>query len=202
VSWENRFLLSIQIIPSFIISKTFCIISNIKNFGAEIMEQFEKDQFYMDLALEEAQKAADIGEVPIGAVLVKDDQVIAKAHNLREVEKRAIAHAEILAIDEACKLTKAWRLEGTTLYVTLEPCAMCAGAIVLSRVSRVVYGAADPKGGCAGTLMNLLEEERFNHQCEVVSGIKEEECKTILSSFFKELRLRKRKEKEGSASKD
>ncbi|MDR7074996.1 tRNA adenosine(34) deaminase TadA [Fictibacillus barbaricus] len=160
------------------------------------MEQLEKDEFYMELALKEAQKAADIGEVPIGAVLVKDDQVIARAHNLREVEKRAIAHAEILAIDEACKAIGAWRLEGTSLYVTLEPCAMCAGAIVLSRVERVVYGAKDPKGGCAGTLMNLLEEDRFNHQCEVVSGIKEEVCKEILSSFFKELRSRKRKEKE------
>ena len=166
------------------------------------MEQLEKDQFYMELALKEAQKAADIGEVPIGAVLVKDDQVIAKAHNLREVEKRAIAHAEILAIDEACKTIGAWRLEGTSLYVTLEPCAMCAGAIVLSRVERVVYGAKDPKGGCAGTLMNLLEEDRFNHQCEVVSGIKEEACKEILSGFFKELRSRKRKEKEVNKTTD
>ncbi|WNB92063.1 tRNA adenosine(34) deaminase TadA [Bacillus sp. NEB1478] len=166
------------------------------------MDQFEKDQFYMELALKEAQKAADIGEVPIGAVLVKDDQVIAKAHNLREVEKRAIAHAEILAIDEACKATGAWRLEGTTLYVTLEPCAMCAGAIVLSRVQRVVYGAKDPKGGCAGTLMNLLQEDRFNHQCEVISGIKEDACKEILSGFFRDLRSRKRKEKEAGKTTD
>jgi tRNA(adenine34) deaminase len=166
------------------------------------MNQLEKDHYYMELALLEAKKAADIGEVPIGAILVRDDQVIAKAHNLREIEKRAIAHAEILAIDEACRTIGAWRLENTTLYVTLEPCAMCAGAIVLSRVQRVVYGAQDPKGGCAGTLMNLLDEDRFNHQCEVVSGIKEEECKEILSNFFKELRNRKRKEKEAGKTID
>jgi tRNA(adenine34) deaminase len=160
------------------------------------MEILEKDEFYMELALKEAEKAAAIGEVPIGAVLVKDDQILARAHNLRETEQRAVAHAELLAIDQACKETGAWRLEGTTLYVTLEPCAMCSGAIVLSRVDRVVYGAADPKGGCAGTLMNLLQEDRFNHQCEVAAGVKEEECGKILSSFFKNLRDRKRKEKE------
>ncbi|MCM3734211.1 tRNA adenosine(34) deaminase TadA [Fictibacillus nanhaiensis] len=160
------------------------------------MENQEKDNYYMELALKEAKKAAEIGEVPIGAVLVKDEKILARAHNLREVEQRAIAHAELLAIDEACKETGAWRLEGTTLYVTLEPCPMCAGAIVLSRVKRVVYGAADPKGGCAGTLMNLLQEDRFNHQCEVISGVKEEACREILSTFFKTLRDRKRKEKE------
>nr|WP_285877028.1 tRNA adenosine(34) deaminase TadA [Fictibacillus phosphorivorans] len=160
------------------------------------MNQIEKDEYFMQLALKEAKKAADIGEVPIGAVLIKDEEIISKAHNLREVEQRAIAHAELLAIDQACKENGAWRLEGTTLYVTLEPCAMCAGAIVLSRVNRVVYGAKDPKGGCAGTLMNLLEEDRFNHQCEVVSGVKEEECREILSTFFRNLRDRKRKEKE------
>jgi tRNA(adenine34) deaminase len=166
------------------------------------METKEKDYYYMELALKEAEKAAAIGEVPIGAVLVRDDEVIAKAHNLRESEQRAVAHAELLAIDEACKKLGAWRLEGTTLYVTLEPCAMCAGAIVLSRVERVVYGAPDPKGGCAGTLMNLLKEERFNHQCEVEPGIKEEACKAILSGFFKDLRDRKRKEKEERKSKE
>ncbi|WP_231607596.1 MULTISPECIES: tRNA adenosine(34) deaminase TadA [Fictibacillus] len=161
-----------------------------------MMEILEKDEFYMGLALEEAQKAADIGEVPIGAILVIEDEIVATAHNLREAEQRAIAHAELLAIDQACRDKEAWRLEGATLYVTLEPCAMCSGAIVLSRVSRVVYGAADPKGGCAGTLMNLLQEERFNHQCEVVAGVKSEACGQILSSFFKKLRDRKRKEKE------
>ncbi|MBY6038599.1 tRNA adenosine(34) deaminase TadA [Fictibacillus nanhaiensis] len=164
------------------------------------MEILEKDEYYMDLALKEAKIAAELGEVPIGALLVKDDKIIAKAYNLREAEQRSIAHAELLAIDSACKETGAWRLEGTTLYVTLEPCAMCAGAIVLSRVNRVVYGAADPKGGCAGTLMNLLREDRFNHQCEVVAGVKEEECREILSSFFRNLRDLKRKEKEDRKS--
>ncbi|ANX10444.1 tRNA-specific adenosine deaminase [Fictibacillus arsenicus] len=160
------------------------------------MEILEKDEYFMELALKEAEKAAEIGEVPIGAVLVKGEEIISRAHNLREVEQRAIAHAELLAIDKACKEIGAWRLEGMTLYVTLEPCAMCSGAIVLSRVNRVVYGAKDPKGGCAGTLMNLLQEDRFNHQCEVVSGVKEEACREILSTFFKNLRDRKRKEKE------
>jgi tRNA(adenine34) deaminase len=161
------------------------------------MELLEKDEHYMELALNEAKKAAEIGEVPIGAILVKDGRILARAHNLRETEQRAIAHAELLAIDQACKEEGAWRLEGTTLYVTLEPCAMCSGAIVLSRVGRVVYGAADPKGGCAGTLMNLLQDDRFNHKCEVVAGVKEEVCSQILSTFFKDLRDRKRKEKEG-----
>ena len=149
----------------------------------------------MKLAIEEAKKAADIDEVPIGAVLVINDEVIAKAHNLRETQQRSIAHAELLALDEACRRSGTWRLEDSTLYVTLEPCAMCSGAIVLSRVKRVVYGASDPKGGCAGTLMNLLQEQRFNHQTEVVSGICEEECSELLSSFFRQLRKRKKDEK-------
>ncbi|WP_449538443.1 tRNA adenosine(34) deaminase TadA [Ferdinandcohnia sp. Marseille-Q9671] len=156
------------------------------------------DEYYMKLAIDEAKKAAEINEVPIGAVLVIDDEVVAKAHNLRETEQRSIAHAELLAIDEACKRTGSWRLENSTLYVTLEPCAMCAGTIVLSRVSRVVFGAHDPKGGCAGTLMNLLQEERFNHQAEIVSGICEEECSHLLRSFFKEIRQRKKEKKNTS----
>ncbi|MEK5440148.1 MULTISPECIES: tRNA adenosine(34) deaminase TadA [unclassified Fredinandcohnia] len=155
----------------------------------------KSDEYYMKLAIEEAKKAADIDEVPIGAVLVINDEVIAKAHNLRETQQRSIAHAELLALDEACRRSGTWRLEDSTLYVTLEPCAMCSGAIVLSRVKRVVYGASDPKGGCAGTLMNLLQEQRFNHQTEVVSGICEEECSELLSSFFRQLRKRKKDEK-------
>ncbi len=163
------------------------------------MENF--DEYYMKLAIEEAKKAADIDEVPIGALIVMKNEVIASAHNLRETEQRSIAHAELLAIDEACKRIGSWRLEDATLYVTLEPCAMCSGAIVLSRVSRVVYGASDPKGGCAGTLMNLLQEQRFNHQAEVVSGVCEEECGQLLSSFFKAIREKKkqaRKSKNGT----
>ncbi|UYX52619.1 tRNA adenosine(34) deaminase TadA [Bacillus thuringiensis] len=153
----------------------------------------ERDIYFMQLAIEEAKKAEAIQEVPIGAVIVLDGEVISVAHNLRETEQRSIAHAELLAIDEACKKLGTWRLEDATLYVTLEPCPMCAGGIVLSRVKRVVYGASDPKGGCAGTLMNLLTDERFNHQCEVVTGVLEEECGTLLTSFFRELR-KKRKE--------
>ncbi|WP_299095568.1 tRNA adenosine(34) deaminase TadA [uncultured Metabacillus sp.] len=153
------------------------------------------DQYFMKLAIEEAKKAQEIGEVPIGAVIVLDGNVIASAYNLREKDQRSIAHAEILAIDEACKALGTWRLEEATLYVTLEPCPMCAGAIVLSRIKRVVYGAADPKGGCAGTLMNLLQEQRFNHQVEVAMGVEEEVCSTLLSDFFRELRQRKKQSK-------
>ncbi|MDG4658600.1 tRNA adenosine(34) deaminase TadA [Ectobacillus antri] len=159
------------------------------------------DEYYMQLAIEEAKKAEAIHEVPIGAVIVWQDQIISRAHNLREIEQRAIAHAELLAIDDACKKLGTWRLEDATLYVTLEPCPMCAGAIVLSRVKRVVYGAADPKGGCAGTLMNLLNEERFNHQAQVVSGVLQEECGRLLSDFFRKLREKKKAKKLGESSK-
>lgn len=146
----------------------------------------------MRLAIDEALKAKDKLEVPIGAVIVQNDEVIAAAYNLRETEQRSVAHAELLAIDEACKKLGTWRLEDATLYVTLEPCPMCAGAIVLSRVKRVVFGAYDPKGGCAGTLLNLLEFEKFNHQAEVVGGMLAEECGNLLTTFFRELRQRKK----------
>ncbi|MGY4110079.1 tRNA adenosine(34) deaminase TadA [Aeribacillus sp. SP014] len=152
-----------------------------------------KDEYYMTLAIEEAKKAEKIGEVPIGAVLVVDDVVVAKAHNLRETEQRSIAHAEILAIEEACRKLRTWRLENSTLYVTLEPCPMCAGAIVMSRIERVVFGAFDPKAGCAGTLMNLLNEPRFNHQTEVISGVKQEQCSEMLTCFFQKLREEKKR---------
>lgn len=152
-----------------------------------------KDEYYMTLAIKEAKKAEKIGEVPIGAVLVVDDVVVAKAHNLRETEQRSIAHAEILAIDEACRKLRTWRLENSTLYVTLEPCPMCAGAIVMSRIERVVFGAFDPKAGCAGTLMNLLNEPRFNHQTEVISGVKQEQCSEMLTCFFQKLREEKKR---------
>ncbi|PEP18111.1 tRNA adenosine(34) deaminase TadA [Bacillus wiedmannii] len=154
--------------------------------------EHDQDIYFMQLAIEEAKKAEAIREVPIGAVIVLDGEVISVAHNLRETEQRSIAHAELLAIDEACKKLRTWRLEDATLYVTLEPCPMCAGGIVLSRVKRVVYGASDPKGGCAGTLMNLLTDERFNHQSEVVAGVLEEECGTLLTNFFRELRKKRK----------
>ncbi len=149
----------------------------------------------MRLALAEADKAEDIGEVPIGAVIVKDGQVIGAAHNRRETDLQATAHAELLAIERACNALGSWRLSDCTLYVTLEPCPMCAGAIVQSRVDRVVYGAADPKAGCAGTLLNLLDEPRFNHRAQVISGCLAEECGERLTSFFRLLRARKKREK-------
>ena len=151
-----------------------------------------QDEFFMKEAIKEAKKAEELNEVPIGAVLVMNGEIISRAHNLRELEQNAIAHAELLAIDQACRQTGSWRLEDSTLYVTLEPCPMCAGAIILSRVKRVVYGASDPKGGCAGTLMNLLEDERFNHQCDVTKGVLEEDCGQLLSQFFRGIRDRKK----------
>lgn len=154
------------------------------------MDDHEK---YMKMAIEEAKKAEDIKEVPIGAVIVYQDEVIATAHNLRESSQLACAHAEFLAIQKANQSMNSWRLEDCTLYVTLEPCPMCAGAILQSRIPRVVYGAPDPKAGCAGTLMNLLEDNRFNHEAEVISGVLKEECGQLLSSFFKKLREEKRK---------
>ncbi|AGF29342.1 YaaJ [Bacillus velezensis M27] len=150
------------------------------------------DEYYMREAIKEAKKAEEKGEVPIGAVLVLHDEIVARAHNLRETEQRSLAHAEMLAIDEACRKLGTWRLEDAVLYVTLEPCPMCAGAVVLSRVDKVVFGAFDPKGGCTGTLMNLLQEERFNHQAEVVSGVLGEECGEMLSAFFRKLRRQKK----------
>lgn len=150
------------------------------------------DAYYMNLALEEAKKARDLQEVPIGAVIVWNEEVIAKGHNLRETDQSSVAHAELLAIAEACRFLGTWRLEEATLYVTLEPCPMCAGAIINSRIKRVVFGAHDPKAGCAGTFMNLLQDERFNHQSEVTSGVLAEECGGILTTFFKELRNRKK----------
>ncbi|MEL0539247.1 tRNA adenosine(34) deaminase TadA [Staphylococcus debuckii] len=150
------------------------------------------DENYMKFALEEAAKAERIGEVPIGAVIVKDGEVIARAHNLRETAQQPTAHAEHIAIERAAEAVGSWRLEDCTLYVTLEPCVMCSGAIVMSRIPRVVYGAADPKGGCSGSLMDLLQEPRFNHRAEVVRGVLEEECSQVLKHFFKQLRDKKK----------
>src|SRR5690606_31561721 len=146
------------------------------------------DEYWMEHALALAKKAESLGEVPIGCVIVKDGEIVSEAHNLRETSQRAVAHAELIAIDEACRKLHSWRLVGCTLYVTLEPCVMCAGAIVMARLDRVVFGAFDPKGGCVGSLMNLLEEQRFNHRPEVVSGVKREECGELLRSFFRKLR--------------
>ncbi|MEO2077892.1 MAG: tRNA adenosine(34) deaminase TadA [Bacillus sp. (in: firmicutes)] len=154
------------------------------------------DEYYMKEAIKEAQKAEELNEVPIGAVIVIGDKIISRAHNLREREQSAVAHAELLAIEQACREIGSWRLEDATLYVTLEPCPMCSGAIILSRVKRVVYGASDPKGGCAGTLMNLLQDARFNHQSEISRGVLEAECGQLLSDFFRGIRERKKLEKQ------
>lgn len=152
-------------------------------------------EIYMREALLEAEKAREKGEVPIGAVVVLNGEIIGRAHNLRETTKNAVTHAEILAIQDACTNQDAWRLEGAELYVTLEPCPMCSGAILLSRIAAVYYGAADPKAGTAGTLMNLLQDSRFNHQCEVESGILVDECGAILTNFFRDLRVKKKQQK-------
>lgn len=154
-----------------------------------------KDHYYMQQALEEAQKAAALGEVPIGAVIVYKDEIIARAHNLRETTQNALTHAESMAIQEACEKIGSWRLEEMTLYVTLEPCPMCAGAILQSRIPRVVYGARDVKAGCVDSLYRLLNDPRFNHECEVTEGILAEECGQILTDFFRALRERKKQEK-------
>ncbi|MFC2948797.1 tRNA adenosine(34) deaminase TadA [Virgibacillus sediminis] len=150
------------------------------------------DEKYMEYAVAEAKKAAAIEEVPIGAVVIYQGEVVGRGYNVRETSQQTLSHAELIAIQEANKQIGSWRLEDCTLYVTLEPCPMCAGAIVQSRIKRVVYGAPDPKAGCAGTLMNLLQEERFNHQTEVTYGIMEETCGNLLRDFFRELRVKKK----------
>lgn len=155
----------------------------------------EEKEYFMQEALLEAQKALALDEVPIGAVVVLDGQIIGRGHNLREHTQDATTHAEMFAIKEACQHLANWRLERAQLFVTLEPCAMCSGAMVLSRVAEVYYGAADPKGGTAGTLMNLLQEERFNHCATVEGGILAEKCGQILTDFFRSLRERKKLEK-------
>jgi tRNA(adenine34) deaminase len=148
----------------------------------------DKDREFMRLALEQARKASAQGEVPIGAVLVRDELVLAQAHNFRETWQDPTAHAEIVAIREAATQSGSWRLTGTTLYVTLEPCAMCIGAIVLARIPRLVFGALDPKAGACGSIMNLPAERRLNHRVEVIGGALEQESQELLQTFFKNLR--------------
>ena len=146
------------------------------------------DRVYMQLALEQAQLAFDLGEVPIGAVLVMDGEVIARAHNRRETWHDATAHAELMVIQEACKTLGRWRLSGATLYVTIEPCTMCAGAMVLARVDRVVYGSPDPKAGAAESLFNVVDNQALNHRLQVTAGVMEEECRDIMKAFFRQRR--------------
>lgn len=145
------------------------------------------DEYYMSLALAEAEKACRKKEAPIGAVIVKNDRVIARAHNLREARKNALGHAELLAIRKACRALGGWRLIGCTMYVTLEPCPMCAGAIINSRIERVVYGASDKKAGCCESVVDLFSLP-FNHRPEVLGGVLQAQCSSMLSDFFKSLR--------------
>jgi tRNA(adenine34) deaminase len=139
---------------------------------------------FMMEALKEAYKAYEKGEVPVGAVIVKDGRIISKAHNLRESLRDATAHAEVLAIREACKRLNSWRLADCNLYVTLEPCPMCAGAILQARIARLVFGAMDFKAGCAGSIYNFFAAGQFNHSTDVISGIMEDECRDIMKKFF------------------
>ena len=151
------------------------------------MDQHIKD---MNEALKQAKKAYALGEVPIGCVIVYEDKIIARGYNRRNTDKNTLAHAEITAINRASKKMGDWRLEDCTLYVTLEPCQMCAGAIVQSRITNVVMGCMNPKAGCGGSVLNILEMPEFNHQVNVTRGVMEEECSQILQEFFKELRIR------------
>ncbi|AQP54483.1 tRNA-specific adenosine deaminase [Vagococcus penaei] len=155
----------------------------------------EQKEYFMREALKEAHKAQLLDEVPIGAVIVLDNQIIGRGHNVRELSQDATTHAELLAIKDANRQQKSWRLEDAQLFVTLEPCPMCSGAIILSRIKEVYYGAKDPKAGTVDSLMQLLSDSRFNHQSVVESGILENECSELLTSFFKELRKRKKKQK-------
>ena len=151
-----------------------------------------QDEKYMKEAIKQAKKAYALDEVPIGCVIVHDDKIIARGYNRRNTDKNTLAHAEITAIKKASKKTGDWRLEDCTLYVTLEPCQMCAGAIVQSRMKRVVIASMNPKAGCAGSVINLLQMSQFNHQVELEKGVLGEECSQMLSNFFKELRKRKK----------
>ena len=150
---------------------------------------------YMKEALKQAKKAYALGEVPIGCVIVYEDKIVARGYNRRNTDKNTLAHAEITAINRASKKLGDWRLEGCTLYVTLEPCQMCSGAIIQSRITNVVMGCMNPKAGCGGSILNILEMPQFNHQANVIRHVMEEECSQILQDFFKELRIKNKEEK-------
>ncbi len=157
------------------------------------MKKIPPEEKYMRAALREAKKAYALGEVPIGCVLVADDKIIARGYNRRKTDKNTLAHAELTAIRKAGKKTGDWRLEQCTMYVTLEPCQMCAGAIVQARIPKVYIGTMNPKAGCAGSLLNLLQFPSFNHQVEIEKGILQDECAALLTGFFKEMRDKKKK---------
>lgn len=153
------------------------------------------DEYFMKEALKQARKAYLLGEVPIGCVIVYEGKIISRGYNRRNTDKNTLNHAEITAIRRASKKLGDWRLEGCTMYVTLEPCQMCSGAMVQSRMDRCVIGCMNPKAGCAGSILNMLQMPEFNHQVEITRGVMEEECSEILKLFFKELRVRNRIEK-------
>ena len=158
-------------------------------------EQKKLDEKYMREAIRQARKAYKLDETPIGCVIVHDGQIIGRGYNRRNTDKSPLAHAEISAIKKASRKLGDWRLEECTLYVTLEPCQMCAGAIIQSRVTRVVVGCMNPKAGCAGSVLNLLDVKAFNHQAELTTGVLEEECSALMTGFFRELRERKKMQK-------
>lgn len=154
-----------------------------------------KEEKFMREAVRQAKKALALGEVPIGCVITYEDRIIARGYNRRNTDKNPLSHAEIIAIRKASRKMGDWRLEGCTMYVTLEPCPMCSGAIVQARMDKVVMACKNPKAGCCGSILNLLQEERFNHQVELEQGVMEEECSALLSDFFRELRRKKREAK-------
>jgi tRNA(adenine34) deaminase len=156
------------------------------------MQKVNIDEKYMKEAIRQAKKAYAIGEVPIGCVIVYEDKIIGRGYNRRTTDKNTLAHAELIAIRKASKKMGDWRLEGCTMYVTLEPCQMCSGAIVQSRMSRVVVGCMNPKAGCAGSILNLLQMEEFNHQAELETGVLGDACSQMMKTFFKELRESKK----------
>ena len=156
------------------------------------MRKYTEDEKFMKEAIRQAKKAEAIGDVPIGCVIVRDDRIIARGYNKRNKNKTVLAHAELLAMSKACRKAGDWRLEDCTMYSTLEPCQMCAGAIVQARIPRLVIGSRNPKAGCAGSVLNLLQVPAFNHQVEITEGVLEEECSLMLTNFFRDLREKKK----------
>lgn len=160
-----------------------------------------EEERYMKEAIRQAHKAWKLGEVPIGCVIVREGKIIARGYNRRNTDKNTLAHAELQAIRKASRAAGDWRLEDCTIYVTLEPCQMCAGAIVQARIPRLVIGSRNPKAGCAGSVLNLLQVPAFNHQVEIIEGVLEEECSSMLTNFFRELREKKKEARNNTEDK-
>ena len=164
----------------------------LSKFMKSFSDEKNRDRFYMELALQEAGRAAEEGEIPVGAVIVKEGEVIGQAHNRREGLQSPISHAEIMAIEAASSHLRSWRLHGCVLYVTLEPCIMCVGAILQARLPRLLFGCPDPKAGAVESLYRLCEDDRLNHRVAVTRGVLEDECSAVLTKFFNDLRRKKR----------